>query len=86
MTRPGLRRADHEVEDRVVVLGVVGLAPHLAQRAEPERLDAVLDDDRHLAHADSLHPIWQKINAGCHSCHSWQDLDRSMITAMTFLI
>lgn len=26
---------------------------------------------------------WQKIDAGCHSCHSWQDLQRSMITAMT---
>jgi hypothetical protein len=30
--------------------------------------------------------IWQKINAGCHSCHSWQDHDRSMITAMSALI
>ena len=30
--------------------------------------------------------VWQKINAGWHSCHSWQDLPRSMITAMTFII
>jgi len=27
--------------------------------------------------------IWQKINVGCHSCHSWQDYAGSMITAMT---
>jgi len=27
--------------------------------------------------------IWQKINVGCHSCHSWQDHGESMITAMT---
>ena len=30
--------------------------------------------------------IWQKINAGCHSCHSWQECVRSMITAMSALI
>ena len=30
--------------------------------------------------------IWQKINAGWHSCHSWQDHLHSMITAMTALI
>ena len=29
---------------------------------------------------------WQKINVGWHSCHSWQDLAQSMITAMTFII
>lgn len=29
---------------------------------------------------------WQKINAGCHSCHSWQDHARSMITAMNALV
>jgi hypothetical protein len=27
--------------------------------------------------------IWQKINAPCHSCHSWQDHSGSMISAMT---
>ncbi len=27
--------------------------------------------------------IWQKIDARWHSCHSWQDRCRSMITAMT---
>lgn len=26
---------------------------------------------------------WQKINVGCHSCHSWQESTESMITAMT---
>jgi hypothetical protein len=30
--------------------------------------------------------IWQKINAPCHSCHSWQECVGSMITAMTALI
>jgi len=30
--------------------------------------------------------FWQKIDAGCHSCHSWQDLPWSMITAMTEII
>jgi hypothetical protein len=31
--------------------------------------------------------IWQKINGRWHSCHSWQEPDRRMITAMTtFLI
>ena len=29
---------------------------------------------------------WQKINAGCHSCHSWQDHCGGMITAMTAFI
>ncbi len=29
---------------------------------------------------------WQKINAPCHSCHSWQESIGSMITAMTALI
>jgi len=29
---------------------------------------------------------WQKINAGWHSCHSWQDSIGGMITAMTFLL
>ena len=58
----GARGGDHEVEDRVVVLGVVGLAPHLAHRAQPERLGSVLDDDRNLLHGDSLHLQWQEIN------------------------
>jgi hypothetical protein len=30
--------------------------------------------------------IWQKINAQCHSCHSWQDHGESMITAMTTIL
>jgi len=30
--------------------------------------------------------MWQKINALWLSCHSWQDLDRRSITAMTFLM
>ena len=30
--------------------------------------------------------MWQKINVGCLSCHSWQDHSGSMITAMTALI
>ena len=29
---------------------------------------------------------WQKINAAWQSCHSWQDVWHSMITAMTFLM
>lgn len=29
---------------------------------------------------------WQKINVEWHSCHSWQEPDQRMITAMTFLI
>ena len=48
---PGRGVHDPEVEDRVVVLGVVGLAPHLDQRAEPERLGPVLHDHGHLLHA-----------------------------------
>src|SRR3546814_14737350 len=72
-----------EVEDRVVVLRVVGLCPHLTHRPEPERLHTVLYDDRHLAHVPSMHPRWQKINGACHSCHSWQDLRWRRITAMT---
>lgn len=31
------------------------------------------------------HP-WQKINADRHSCHWWQDLCRSMISAMETMI
>ena len=58
----GSRGADPEVEDRVVVLGVVGLAPHLHQRAEPERLRAVLHDHGHGLHSDSVPQIWQEIN------------------------
>jgi hypothetical protein len=27
--------------------------------------------------------IWQEIDADCHPCHWWQDLNRSSITAMT---
>jgi hypothetical protein len=30
-----------------------------------------------------LPPNWQKINAACLFCHSWQDQDRRRITAMT---
>jgi hypothetical protein len=30
--------------------------------------------------------IWQKINVRWHSCHSWQDRDGVMITAMTYLM
>ena len=30
--------------------------------------------------------MWQKINALWLSCHSWQDLNRRSITAMTFLM
>lgn len=30
--------------------------------------------------------IWQKINAQCHYCHSWQDHSESMITAMTTIL
>jgi hypothetical protein len=33
-----------------------------------------------------LDPGWQKINAGCHSCHSWQEFIGSMITAMTTIL
>ena len=44
------RRADPEVEDRVVVLGVVALPPDLDEAAEPERLRAVLHDDGHGLH------------------------------------
>ncbi len=63
----GPRRADAEVEDRRLVLGVLGLAPHLDERAEPERLGAVLDDHgdgvdgthgggelRHVGHPDRM--------------------------------
>ena len=30
--------------------------------------------------------IWQKIDAQCHSCHSWPNLDERMITAMTEIL
>lgn len=33
-----------------------------------------------------LPQTWQEINGQCHPCHSWQDLQRSMITAMTFVL
>jgi hypothetical protein len=33
-----------------------------------------------------LSHTWQEINVTCHLCHSWQDLEKSMITAMTFLL
>jgi hypothetical protein len=29
---------------------------------------------------------WQEINYRCLSCHSWQDRDDCMITAMTYLL
>jgi hypothetical protein len=29
--------------------------------------------------------MWQKINGRWHSCHSWRDPDRCMISAMTYL-
>ena len=65
---------------------MVRLAPHLDQGAEPERLGAVLHDHGDLLHSPSLHQVWQKINGLWHSCHSWQDCDRRMITAMTYLM
>ena len=30
--------------------------------------------------------LWQKINEGWHSCHSWRDVDGGSITAMTYFI
>jgi len=33
-----------------------------------------------------LPQMWQKINVLWHSCHSWQDHARCMITAMTTFI
>ena len=79
----GPGRGDDEVEDRIVVLGVVGLGPHLTHRAEPEGLRTVLDHDRDLVHGDSLPHRWQEINEHCHSCHWWQQCDGRRITAMT---
>jgi hypothetical protein len=29
--------------------------------------------------------VWQKIDAGCHFCHSWQKSDERKITAMALL-
>jgi hypothetical protein len=29
--------------------------------------------------------LWQKIDAVCHSCHSWQQCNERMITAMALL-
>jgi hypothetical protein len=29
---------------------------------------------------------WQKIDARCHSCHSWQESYDSIITAMTLIL
>ena len=55
VTRPGLGCADDEVEDGVVVLGVVGLVPDLHHRAEPERVDAVLHDHHDLADTGDRH-------------------------------
>jgi hypothetical protein len=34
----------------------------------------------------SLPQGWQQIDGRWHVCHSWQHLDRDMITAMTFLL
>ena len=83
---PGTRRDDLEVEDGVVVLGVVGLGPHLAQRAEAERLGLLLHDHGDLLHGTSVHGSWQEINQDCHSCHWWQELNGRMITAMNTII
>lgn len=33
-----------------------------------------------------MHPNWQEINATWLYCHSWRNHDRSMISAMTFLM
>jgi hypothetical protein len=33
-----------------------------------------------------MHAHWQKINEEWLFCHSWQDHDRSRITAMTYLV
>jgi hypothetical protein len=30
--------------------------------------------------------LWQEINVRWLSCHSWQDVDQSSITAMTFIL
>jgi hypothetical protein len=71
-----------EVEDRVVVLGVVRLGPHLAHRAQPEGLDPVLDHHGYLAHASIMPGVWQKIYGYCHSCHSWRIINQRRLTAM----
>ena len=55
----GAGRGDEEVEHRVVVLGVVGLPPHLAHRAQPERLGPVLHHGDDLLHGPSVHHPWQ---------------------------
>ena len=33
-----------------------------------------------------MDPDWQKINAECHSCHSWRIIVERRITAMTTFI
>jgi len=56
---PGSWGADPEVEDRYVVLRVVGLAPDLDERAETEGLGTVLDHHRHAVHGSSVPERWQ---------------------------
>ena len=72
--RAGARRADPEVEHRVVVLGVFGLSPHLDQRSQPEGLRAVLHDHGHAAHGRESATFWREINGWCHFCHWWQEM------------
>jgi hypothetical protein len=68
----GARGGDDEVEDGVVVLGVVGLGPDLAHGTQAEGLHTVLDDDRDLVHGARLPQPWQEINLKWHCCHWWQ--------------
>ena len=53
------RRAHTEVEHGVVVLGVIGLGPHLTDRSEAKRLGAVLHDDCNGLHGTSIPDRWQ---------------------------
>jgi heme A synthase len=34
----------------------------------------------------SLDQVWQEIDAECLSCHSWQEMNERMITAMTGIL
>ena len=86
-SRPG--GADLEIEDRVVVVGVILLAPHLAHRTQAECCSAVLNDHGDLLqrHAIIIAAEWQKINALWHYCHWWQECNSRRITAMiTFMV
>ena len=81
---------DHlEVEGRSAGVGAVD-AEHLADHPELERGDAGQGegDDlvQHVAPLTTAERQWQKLLDVCPSCHSWPDIAKRSVTAMTVYI